>query len=229
MIFFKFFLRKASLCFVFIGLFVFASPAAAQVGVYDQFFTAVRRDNAQAVEKLLAIGFDANTLDPQKRTGLMLAIAEKSTKVASFLISTLNIDLEALNTAGENALMLASISGQEALVRQLIERGAEVNKPGWTALHYAASGGHDKIVRLLLDNHAFVDAESPNGSTPLMLAAQYGSTATVKMLLEEGAQADQQNQQGLNALDFANRGQRPDAIALLNALLRPRQYKPARR
>lgn len=228
MIYFKFFLRKVSLCVVFIGLFASVSPGAAQVGVYDQFFAAVRRDNAQAVQQLLAIGFDANTLDPQKHTGLILAIAEKSTKVAAFLISTLNIDLETLNPAGENALMLASISGQEALVRQLIERGADINKPGWTALHYAASGGHDNIVGLLLENHAFVDAESPNGSTPLMLAAQNGSTVTLKLLIEEGAQADQKNQQGLIALDFAIRGERPDAIALLSRLLKPKQPIPAR-
>ena len=225
---FKSFIKKMSLCIVFIGFFASASPGVAQVGVYEQFFAAVRRDNAQVVQQLLAIGFDANTLDPQKRTGLMLAIAGKSTKVAVFLISTLNIDLEALNPAGENALMLASISGDEALVRQLIERGADINKPGWTALHYAASAGHDKIVRLLLEHHAFVDAESPNGSTPLMLAAQYGSTASVKMLLEEGAQADQKNQQGLTALDFAQRGERPDAIFLLSALLKPKELMPVR-
>lgn len=221
-------LKKFEWLVVFIGLFFLVGTGTAQAGVYEQFFTAVRRDNTQAVEKLLSIGFDANTLDPQKRTGLMLAIAEKSSKVAEFLTSTLNIDLEVLNPAGENALMLASINGQEALVRQLIERGADTNKPGWTALHYAASNGHDKIVRLLLEHHAFVDAESPNGSTPLMLAAQNGSTVTLKMLLEEGAQADQKNQQGLNALDFAVRGERPDAIALLTRLLKPTQPMPAR-
>jgi ankyrin repeat protein len=212
-------MKKSLLCFVFIGFFNLFCAFSAQASSYDNFFKAVKSDDVLSVHRLLSIGFDANTLDPQKRSALMLAVAEKSVKVASLLISSLNIDLEAMNLAGENALMLASLSGQENIVRQLIDRGADINKPGWTALHYAASGGHDAIVRLLLVHHAYVDAESPNGSTPLMLAARYGSTASVKLLLQEGAQAGQKNQQGLNALDFAKLGERPDAIALLSAAL----------
>lgn len=212
-------IQKSFLSFVFIGFFTFFSAFSAQASSYDNFFKAVKGDDVSSVHRLLSIGFDANTLDPQKRSALMLAVAEKSVKVASLLISSLNIDLEAMNLAGENALMLASLSGQENIVRQLIDRGADINKPGWTALHYAASGGHDAIVRLLLLHHAYVDAESPNGSTPLMLAARYGSTASVKLLLQEGAQAGQKNQQGLNALDFAKLGERPDAIALLSSAM----------
>jgi hypothetical protein len=68
---------------------------------------------------------------------------------------------------------------------------------------------------LLLEHNAFVDAESPNGTTPLMMAAQYGTGDAVKLLLKEGAQALQANKQGLLALDFAQRASRPDAIKLL--------------
>ena len=226
--FLRIYMKKSFLSYVFIGFLAFFSAYSAHASSYDLFFKAVKRDDVSLVHRLLSIGFDANTLDPQKRTALMLAVVEKSAKVASLLISSLNIDLEAMNLAGENALMLASISGQEDIVRQLIDRGADINKPGWTALHYAASGGHDAIVRLLLVHHAYVDAESPNGSTPLMLAARYGSTASVKLLLQEGAQADQKNQQGLNALDFAKLGERPDAIALLTAALNPPKPMPLR-
>jgi len=226
--FLRIYLKKSFLSHVFIGIFSFLIVFSAQASSYDNFFKSVKSDDVPSVHRLLSIGFDANTLDPQKRSALMLAVAEKSVKVASLLISSLNIDLEAMNPAGENALMLASLSGQENIVRQLIDRGAEINKPGWTALHYAASGGHDAIVRLLLFHHAYVDAESPNGSTPLMLAARYGSTASVKLLLQEGAQASQKNQQGLNALDFAKLGERPDAIALLSAAFKPQTLAPPR-
>jgi len=39
---------------------------------------------------------------------------------------------------------------------------------------------------LLLDEHAYIDAASPNGTTPLMMAAHYGTPSAVKLLLEAG-------------------------------------------
>jgi hypothetical protein len=122
--------------------------------------------------------------------------------------------------------MLASLKGQEAMVRKLIARGADVNKTGWTPLHYAASGGHVGIMKLLFEHHAFVDPESPNGTTPLMIAAQYGNAATVKLLLDEGAVANAKNRLNLTALDFAHMGKRPDAIAILTPLVAPPKAPP---
>jgi ankyrin repeat protein len=148
-----------------------------------------------------------------------MAIQEDSTKVANLLVSLEQVDVNALNAADESALMLASLKGQEEMVRKLIARGADVNKTGWTPLHYAASGGHVGVMRLLFEHHAFVDPESPNGTTPLMMAAQYGNAAAVKLLLEEGAVATARNRLGLSALDFARLGKRPDAERLLAPLL----------
>jgi len=213
----KNYIQKLILLIVLTGFF------SVQAGAYEDFFAAVRADRVQTVRQLLARGFDPNTPDPELRTGLLIAANEPSPKVAELLVSMLGIDLNRTNKAGENALMLAALRGQEALVRQLIDRGAEVNKPGWAPLHYAASSGHTAIVRLLLEHHAFVDAESPNGTTPLMMAAQYGSTESVRLLLEEGAVPTLRNKQGLNALDFARTGSRPDAIAILGQAIRQAQ------
>ncbi|MFZ9182625.1 MAG: ankyrin repeat domain-containing protein, partial [Hylemonella sp.] len=63
------------------------------------------------------------------------------------------------------------------------------------------------------------DAESPNGTTPLMMAAMYGSPAAVKVLLEAGADPSIQNNLGLSALDFANQVKRQDSAALIQAFL----------
>ena len=119
--------------------------------------------------------------------------------------------------------MLAALRGQEDVVRKLIARDAAVNKPGWTPLHYAATNGQIAIMKLLLENYAFIDAPSPNETTPLMMAAMYGSTQGVELLLAEGADPLLKNQQGMTAADFAQRGQRPDAVALLNAAIRARK------
>jgi ankyrin repeat protein len=117
-------------------------------------------------------------------------------------------------------LMIAALRGHTELVRKLIARDADVNKTGWTPLHYAATSGHLQIMALLLEHHAYIDAESPNKTTPLMMAAYYATPEAVKLLLDEGADASLRNELGLTALDFAQKGGRKDAAALIAAAVR---------
>ena len=196
-------------------LFVFIGLNVSHAGSYEDFFSAVKRDDAQTAQQLLVRGFDANTLDPQRQNGLSMAIREPSPKVAQVLIDWPKTDLNILSAQGESPLMLAALKGQLELVEKMVKKGADVNKTGWTPLHYAASTGQVKIISLLLENHAYIDAESPNGSTPLMMASMYGTVAAVKLLLEEGADPLLKNQQGLSALQFAQRANRPDAAEVL--------------
>ena len=199
--------------------------SASQAGSYDDFFKAIKQDDVKTIQSLLQRGFDPNTLDPEARHGLTMAVAEPSLKVAEVLIQAKGINVNFLNSAGESALMYAALKGHLALVKLLISKDADVNKTGWTPLHYAATNGHVDVIQLLLDNHAFVDAGSPNGSTPLMLAAQYGTPQAVKLLLDEGAEPLQKNQQGLTALDFARRASRMDAEQLIGEAILRRQPK----
>jgi hypothetical protein len=209
---------------------VFAVFSSAKAGSYDDFFTAIQRDNARAITALLQRGFDPNTIDPQARHGLTMALADSALKAAEALLEAPGIDVNFLNAQDESPLMYAALNGHLALAKKLIEKDADVNKTSWTPLHYAATKGHVEVMRLLLEHNAFVDAESPNGTTPLMMAAQYGNGAAVKLLLDEGAQATQKNQQGLTALDFAQRGSRPDAIKLLSQpAVKQQQLQPAGR
>ena len=203
-----------------ICLVVFYGVSVANAGSYDDFFTAVQRDDAAAVKSLLARGFDANTVDPKGLHGLYLALREPSLKVAQVLVDWPKTDVNVLNTKGESALMMAALRGQQAIAEKLIKRGSDVNKTGWAPLHYAASNGHLALMALLLENSAYIDAESPNGTTPLMMAAMYGTSEAVKLLIDEGADPQLKNQQGLTALQFAQRGNRPDAGGLIATAIR---------
>lgn len=201
----------------------FSLENLASAGSFEDFFTAIKRDDPGTIKALLARGFDANTLNPQGQHGLYLAMREPSLKAAQVLIDWPKTDVNILNAKGESALMLAILKGQQAVADKLIKKGADVNKTGWTPLHYAASSGQLAIIGQLLENSAYIDAESPNGTTPLMMAAMYGTTAAVKLLLDEGADPQLKNQQGLSALDFAQRGQRPDAVDAIGAFTRSKQ------
>ncbi len=210
-----------------IALLVFAALGTAHAGSYEDFFIAIKQDNAAVVENLLKRGFDANSRDPSGLHGLYLALREPALKVAGVLAAWPKTDLNAANRQGETPLMMAALKGHTELVRRLVDKGADVNKTGWTPLHYAATNGHIAIIDLLLENHAYIDAESPNGSTPLMMAAQYGTASAVKLLLESGADPSLKNQLGLSAIDFAQRTNRTESAALIAAFVRAKQPKGA--
>ncbi len=206
-------LKKIIKFIVLIGFFLIQSKV--QAGSYEDFFKAVQFDNVRTVQTLLQRGFDPNTVNPEGIPALMLAVREPSLKVAELLASWPQTKTEVRNANDESPLMLAALRGYLPLVKKLVANDADVNKPGWTPLHYAATGGHVPIVEFLLEESAYIDAESPNGTTPLMMAAMYGSPEAVKVLIQAGADLTLKNQLGMTALDFAVRGQRPNARELI--------------
>ncbi len=94
-------------------------------------------------------------------------------------------------TDADARLLAAARDGDAAVVRSLLEEGADVNAArgdGLTALHLAAEGGHPEVAAALLDAGAPVEAGTRIGShTPLHVAARGGHTAVVLSLLEAGA------------------------------------------
>lgn len=212
----------AALALVTCGAFM--SPVKA--GAFEDFFIAIQRDDGDAITVLLRRGFDPNTRDPKGQVGLTLALQGGSTKAFNALMAARQTNVEARNAQDESPLMMAALKGNVGAVKALLVRDADVNKTGWAPLHYAASAGspqHAQIISLLLEHHAYIDAASPNGTTPLMMAAHYGSTESVQLLLEEGADPTLKNQLGLTATDFAMRASRTESAEKIAAAIRKRQ------
>jgi ankyrin repeat protein len=194
----------------------------ARAGSFDDFFAAIKRNNLSPLLGLLLRGFDVNTLDEKGLHGLHVALRADSLEVAIYLATLTGVNVDSLTPQGESPLMIALLRGHFTVAQALVKHGADVNKPGWTPLHYAAThAGPDALaqVAFLLENHAYIDAESPNGTTPLMMAAQYGEPEVLRLLLKEGADARLANQQKLTAIDFAQRGSRPTSAEILRAHL----------
>jgi len=194
-------------CFKYIvQLIVFACINTAFAGSYEDFFLAAETNDAPTLERLLKRGFDANTPGPKGQSALLTAIRQNASQAALVLAKWPETKVDIRTADDETALMLAAFHNLLPVAQVLVQREADVNKPGWTPLHYAATKANVPMMRLLLENHAYIDAPSPNGTTPLMMAAHYGSALATKMLLEEGADPRLKNHLGLSALDFAQNG-----------------------
>jgi ankyrin repeat protein len=136
------------------------------------------------------------------------------------LLAHPELKADAANTTEETPLMMAALRGELEPARRLLERGASLERPGWTPLHYAASGPNPALVKLLLDRGSPIDARSPNGTTPLMMAARYGAEESAALLLERGADVGLRNQLDLAAADFARAVGREALARRLDGLIR---------
>ena len=203
-------MKKRSLSQKVLGMLFFALTAwlclqtVSWAESLDDWFIAVKNDRAGTVKALLKKGFDPNAAESERgETALILAMRENAMDVMDVLLADRRtlIDKEAAN--GDTALMIACYNGNEKAAQALLDKGAKVNKNGWSPLHYAAAGGNEKIVRMLLDKDAFVDAVSPNATTPIMMAARGGHIYIVKLLHDAGADVTLKNQRGYSAVDFA--------------------------
>ena len=83
-------------------------------------------------------------------------------------------EFDAANEKGMTLLIVAATAGHLALVRFLLERGADVektNEGGRTPLASAAFGGHVDVIRVLADAGAKLNYVDASGRTALMYAA----------------------------------------------------------
>jgi ankyrin repeat protein len=199
-----------------------AAPALAAEQSADEvdFFRAAQLDGASRVATALLRGVSPNARDSSGETGLIVAMRYESLKVARLLIEQPGIDLEAKAPNGNTALMMAAFRKNKEAVLMMLKRGAQVNQKGWTALHYAAAAGSVEITTVLLDKYAYIDAETPSGMTPLMIAAREGQEDVVALLLEHGADATLKDGGfHLTAAEFALKADKPWIAKTINTFL----------
>jgi hypothetical protein len=186
-------------------LLVAGPPRAAAQDSYAAFWRAMQSDNASALQALLARGMDPNTVDERGEPALLVTLRIGLPNTAAVLLRHPALRVDQQNALGETALMLAVYREQEATVVALLGRGARVDTPGWSPLHYAAEVGAVGLARMLVNAGAPIDSRSPNDTTPLMMAARNGHSAMARWLLERGADRAARNALGWTAAEFARR------------------------
>ncbi len=163
----------------------------------------VKNDRWHQIEPLVKSGADPNRLSPDGQPTIVEAVRAKAWKTFDALASNPKVNIEAANEQGETALMLLAVLGETERARKLMDRGAQVNRLGWTPLHYAASRARLDMAKLLISRKAMINAPAPDGTTPLMMAALSKNDAMVTLLIEAGADATTRNLSNLSAADWA--------------------------
>ena len=182
--------------------------AAAWAALPDPiaFSWAVERGDLSKARAWLDEGLDPEFQSDPLGSGLMIAAWSGNIEMMALFVER-GANPRRANRNGEQPLQLAAWNGHLEAVKWLLDHGAALNREGsqWGALHYAVFNGHDALTKFLIERGAEVNAPSPNGSTPLMLAAREGREELTKVLLESGADRRSQNDWGDTALTMAMR------------------------
>lgn len=173
---------------------------------------------ANLVEPLIAAGADPVRADRFGLEPLDLALDYQNEKVVAALLH-LDIQGDKLQASAEAAMESATLRGQTAIAKLLIQGGLPINKPtasGSTYLNDAALKGKKELVRLLLDHGADVNGGNQAGESPLQNAALGGNPEVIGILLDRGAHIDarDRNSQATALMVAASLG-RASAVAIL--------------
>ena len=191
--------------------------AGANVKLSNQFGSSAITEasiigSAPEIEALLKAGADPNYKTPNSETPLMAVARSGNVEAAKALLDG-GADINAKESWGEqSALMWAAALSQADMVKFLASKGAnlndhgkvnqwprkiiqeprpkDLNKGGFTALHYAAREGCADCVKYLLAAGADPDTEDPDRETPLLLALENMHFDTAAVLVQGGADLD---------------------------------------
>ncbi len=178
---------------------------------------ALNLPNSMAVVKsLLAKGANINQADKDGTTPLMAAGFSGNLELIQLLLAK-GADPKAKTKDGLTYLKAIVFSTNLAAVQWALEQGLEVKDPKQNFLTGAAMSGDLALARLLLDKGATPNPPDDLGYSPLMHAVltEASSLDVVKLLLEHGADAKVKAKDGLTALTFAKRKSWTEVIALL--------------
>jgi ankyrin repeat protein len=132
---------------------------------------------------------------------------------------TVGADVNATNSIGYTALIVASCRGHVQVVKELVEHGADIEAKdiqGCTPLLVASMFGHVTVVKELVEHGANIEAKDIQGDTPLHFACLNGHSVVVKALLSRGANDEAKGNFGDTLLHMASYN---DHLPVVNALL----------
>ena len=172
-----------------------------------ELIAAVQKGDVTAVQPLL---------DSLVKANIWLPGDMQKPSPAAVLNSMLTKDAREHRKHRTSLLMLGVMSGNEAMVRLLLDRGARVDdgdEYGVTALSIAAA--FPKEEQTLIERGADVNAQNETGISPLLWAQMLQQRETMQMLLAHGADPNAHDAEGMPALYLATLNDDTEMVLLL--------------
>jgi len=153
---------------------------------------AVAKQDFEIVEILLNAGADINLFEVYGFTALMSAAANLNENILLLLLKkgAGKINIEAVDTSGNTALMVAAQRGRNKNVKILAAAGANINatnRYGETALIMASREGRKEVVQTLISLGADIHIQDIGGHTAFSIAVLLNEKGVAEILLKAGA------------------------------------------
>lgn len=139
---------------------------------YTPLTCALNRGHESAALVLMENGAHVDWKTDEKHTALHLAARYGMQRVIAAILG--DVDVDAVDARGWTSLHEACASGSTAVVAQLLDAGADIERPlpsGDRPLHCALENGKENIALLLLERGADFMAIASKKRTPLHMAA----------------------------------------------------------
>lgn len=148
--------------------------------------SAVKKNDAAAVARLISQGADVNELDANGDPPLIQAAYLGHTGIVELLLQA-GADVTVVDPGMKaTALHAAAYAGRTEAARLLVQAGIDINKQGpyngYTALHDAIWQNNVDVARLLIEAGADLSLRSQHGETPLEMAKARSRREIVSLL-----------------------------------------------
>lgn len=172
-------------------------------------YNAAARGHTRSVNLLLDHGADPRKVCVSGWSPFDVAAMNGHVGILGCVLSRSNgrsFDINKRDLGGRTALQNGAWNGHTAVVKFLLENGADSNtrdNQGRCPMHRAAWSGHESIVQLLLQHQADVEMRDRDGRTALHRAAKRGHIGIAKLLLAHSANAAAVDGKWKRPVDFA--------------------------
>jgi ankyrin repeat protein len=175
-----------------------ADPDARDSNARTAFTWATIGGDLNTFQHLHKKGSHPNLKDYTSRTPLSYASEKGFLRIVKRLLGDDRVDVDVQDALGQTPLVWAMKSGHEAIVKLLLDKGADANGQSifyGNVLQVASEGGSEAIVKLLLDKDAEFNTQRDYEEycSALTAASSKGHEAIVKLLLDTDPTADVRN------------------------------------